>query len=395
MHKAIHDQKITMTCPACSGSAFESLIDFGMVPHSGTFLSGPDRPYQMGKLSFEFCPHCALIRRQWPNENITNYANIGRTTSHCIPDYAAQIVESLKQQSIRAEELIVEVGANDGAFLDLLAQAGYTNRLGIEPSLVCASACSAKGHKVGNVYLDEREAIQMREQYGPAKVVICRHTLEHVPTPLKFLLAMKSLLCEDGNLFLEVPDSRSIICDMRGHELLDDHLHNFTQENLLLLMRRSGFRMDRTLVLSYRGTKNILLWCRPGFAEAGVLASSTDVQACRSFTGRWAALCERIQSDSANWPNPIVCLGASHLQTNFLLFTGLGRYIAFLVDDDPFKIGCYAPIPRPVPIISTDQFLNGNFSGTIIRAAFGYTKWMDKICKYSTAKVVDPLGIGI
>jgi len=373
-----------IACPNCLNSSFEPLIDFGIVPRSGSFLIDPNQSYPSVRLSFEFCPKCALIRRKSFEDDSYDYTHVGRSTGHRLPAYAIQIAEWFRQRGVGIDEFIVEVGANDGTFLDILTQEGFTNLLGVEPSRGCAAICHSKGHRVENVHLDQVEAIRITKQYGIARVIVCRQTLEHVPDPFGLLLAMRSLLCDDGILFIEVPDARGITHDLHGHDLWDEHLHSFTPENLPMLVYRAGFCVDETLVTPDRDTMNIILWCSPGLAEdehpRSSSAFSSDVQICRSFAGRWASLCEQILAELPNWRRPIGCIGASHPQSNFLLFTGIGQHVAFLVDDDPAKAGCHVPIPRPVPVISTDQFLDGKPPGTVIRGAFGYEDWMDRVC---------------
>lgn len=384
-------------CPACMGGSYEILIDLGLLPHSGTFLSGPEEIYSTIHLSFEFCPKCALIRRRFLERDSCNYTHVSRTTSHRLSGYAEEITESLHRRGISSKAFIIEVGANDGAFLDVLAQAGFSKRLGVEPSHTCAEACHSKGHMVEAVHLNQTEALRIRENHGPASAVICRHTLEHVPDPFDFLLALRILLRGDGILFIEVPDARRIIRDMRGYELWDEHIHSFTPDNLVLLLHRAGFQVDEISLAPYRNTINILLWCKSGLSNDGQVCSkavlSSDIQLCRAFASRWTSLCSQFLDEASDWPRPVVCLGASHHQSNLLLFTGIGCYLAFLVDDDPVKAGRFVPIPQSVPVISTKQLLRDFHQGTLIRGAFGYEDWMDRICKTLMRKginVFDP-----
>lgn len=367
-------------CPSCLQNSFELLVDFGVVPCSGTFLSGPKQSYRAVPLCFEFCSKCGLIRRKLFVHEEHDYTCVSRATAHRLPGYGAQIVETLRQKGVDDGDLIVDVGANDGTFLRVLAEAGFPNRLGIEPSRACEALCRYNGQPIENVHLDLVEAGRIRSQYGPARAVTCRHTLEHVSDPFNLLSAMRLLLDDDGILFVEVPDSRGITHHLRGHELWDEHLHGFTPENLQLLVRRAGFRVDSTLATSHRNETVSLLWCTAGSAgdERSPLppVSALDVQLCCRFKGRWASFCEQLLLAQLNWPRPIACLGASHPQSNFLLFTGLGHHVDLLVDDDPAKVGRYVPVPKPVCVVSSDQLLDNQPVGTVVFSAFGYEEWM-------------------
>jgi SAM-dependent methyltransferase len=381
---------MTQICPSCQNNAFAGLIDFGNLPYTGSFLASPEANYPTLGLSFEFCSRCALIRRRISSEESHDYTHVNRNTERQLPHYAPKIVSSLQQWGIGQDDLIVEIGANDGTFLSLVEQAGFTNRLAVEPSLSLADVCKSKGHPVWNAHLDRAEAGKIRQKYGAIPLVFCRHTLEHVPHPQELLLAMRLLLDEGGILFIEVPDTQPILQELKGHELWDEHLHYFTVENLSLLLYRSGFQVEEIQVMPHLSSGNILSWCSKSEAEKENLADfstcTANVELCRSFPERWSLLRQKLHAQLPNWTKPIVAIGAAHSQSNFLLFTELGEHIDILVDDDPVKVGKYVPLPQPVPVISTAQLLSSSPPGTILRTAFGYDTWMNKIC-HSLAKM--------
>jgi len=311
-----------------------------------------------------------------------------RTTSRQMPHYARQIIGSLKDYGVGLDKLLIEIGTNDGALLDVAVNEGYTNILGVEPSLICADICKAKNHLVENVHLNQAEANKILKKYGPASAVICRHTIEHVPNPYDFLSSISALLLDDGLLILETPNSYSIIAELQGHELWDEHSYSFTDNNLAYLIQKLGFTLVNKETGFHQGAKNILLWCRLTNGNYKDIIpyqdNPNDINYCKSFIQRWYVYCEKLLDASRLWPRPIVCIGASHPQMNFLHYTGLSPLIDILVDDDPLKIGRYAPLSQPTQIVSTNQLKSSGslLPGTILRTAFGYSEWMDKICNF-------------
>lgn len=371
-------------CPACRGTSFAGLVDFGTVPRSGTFLSKPGEDFASIHLSFDYCEQCALIRQKSRDENpVHDYTQIPRATARQLPTYAEHIAKSLSSHGLGLQDLIVEVGANDGAFLNLLAGEGFTNLLGVEPSQSCAQLCREKGHKVEESYLDRSLVGSILERHGPVGAVICRHTLEHVPDPVGFVAAMRSLLREGGLLFIEVPNSHTIIHDLFGHELWDEHLHIFSPNNLATFVASAGFAIRRQAVWPQRGTSNILLWATHASASKQRVDAPadyvSDVHACSEFQVRWGAMSERVSDRLHHLNAPVVAIGASHPQSNYLLFTKLGEKVSALVDDDPAKQGLFVPIPQPVSIISTAQFSQYPPPGVVMQTAFGYDQWMDRL----------------
>jgi SAM-dependent methyltransferase len=371
-------------CPACSSERFEPLIDFGTLPKSGVYLHASDAPFPTIHLAHEFCTSCGLIRQKNIESAPHDYTHVPRATTRQFPKYIDAIIASLKSHGVSGSDLVIEVGSNDGGFLDRLASAGFSNLLGIEPSIACAGLSLAKGHKVITSHWDAETAAAVLQQHSPARAVICRHTLEHVPRPLEFLQAIRSILAPDGIAFIEVPDARPITHDLRGHELWDEHLHIFTPANLQLIMRRAGFSIVRCNAWPERSDINLLLW---GKADAGLsqksppdsaAAPASEIQLCREFEARWKAFSSRLQAASVSWPRPVYMLGASHPQTNFIHFTGLENSIDAFIDDNPAKANLLIPLAHPVPIFPASKLLNSPAPGTILRGAFGYEDWMDR-----------------
>lgn len=378
-------------CPACSGFAFDDLVDFGTIPKSGIYLKSPTEDFPRIHHAFEFCAVCGLIRQKNIETASHDYTLVPRATTRQFPKYIDAIIASLPSHGVSNSDLIIEIGSNDGGFLARLAAGGFSRILGIEPSIQCAELSLAQGHQVIVKHWDEATAATVLNSHGPARAVVCRHTLEHVPRPLEFLEAIRSILAPRGIAFIEVPDARPITHDLRGHELWDEHFHIFTPANLALIMRRAGFDILRCNAWPERSDVNLLLWAKPAPApfvnppRDSELQSPSEVALCREFEKRWKYFSSLLQASSANWPRPVYMLGASHPQTNFVHFTGIENSVDAFIDDNPAKSNLLIPLPKPVPIFPTAKLLENPISGTILRGAFGYDDWMDRVISHLIA----------
>jgi 2-polyprenyl-3-methyl-5-hydroxy-6-metoxy-1,4-benzoquinol methylase len=376
-----------IVCPVCDKKISETLIDFGEIPRSGVFLSSLESEFDTFSHSLKFCSECALICRHLEETLTPDYQKVDRSTEGQTPLYVKEILSNLQQMpgASNPHGLIIDVGGNDGSFLDLIAEIGFHNRLNIEPSIRLSKRCRSMGHKVENTHLTQNEASRIRQKYGAATTVFCRHVLEHVPNPAGFLASIHDLLLDDGILFIETPDSSGILHGFLGHELWDEHLYHYTTENLRRLLIQSGFEILQNAVKPHRGGTNILYWVQKKNRKKKSLFSPSqmrsDVKACIGFAKQWGTLSKEVCEKVSQAPKPIICLGASHPQTNYLLFTDIGKQIDFMVDDDPIKVGRYVSIPQLVKIISTNQLFEKDLPGMIIKTAFGCDGWMDRICQ--------------
>ena len=64
-----------------------------------------------------------------------------------------------------------------------------------------------------------------------------------------------------------------------------------------------------------------------------------------------------------------------------------------MIDDDPVKAGHYAPLAVAVPIRTTAEVLSDVREGTLLRTAFPYPAWQDRLEAGLTprgVRVIDP-----
>ena len=370
----------TCMCPACGGNVFHSFIDFGVQPRSGTFLRRVDDAPPLTGLKFEYCTHCGFLRQTPSRAQSVDYTHVSRPTTQQLPAYAADILARLHARVPDPKNnLVVEVGANDGNFLNLLRGNGFANRLGIEPSRELARICGEAGHPVDNTHLDANGAQHIVKKFGLACSVLCRHTLEHVPDPMELLQSMRRLLRTDGHLYIEVPDVAPIVDWLFAHELWDEHLSYFSPGNLRHLVSRAGFKVTEMRTVAHRGSQNLMLWAQACAAKvadedgSGVQPLSAS---WASFDSRWNTYRNELQRQAVTWREPVIAMGASHPQSNFLLFSGLGDKIDVLLDDDLNKSDRCVPLPNPIPVMTTAHaLLSDMHDGTLLQTAFGYPGW--------------------
>lgn len=146
---------------------------------------------------------------------------------------------------------LLDVGCGSGTFLKLAREAGFRVK-GLEASPEAGKA--AEKILPGRVVVgDEKELIRSGATFH---VLTLFHVLEHLARPLDYLRRIRRLLAGGGGLVIQVPNSHSVQAALLGSRWygLDcpRHIHNFTAEALLELLRRAGFRVRRVRHFSLR-----------------------------------------------------------------------------------------------------------------------------------------------
>ncbi len=349
-----------------------------------------------GNLHFDACLNCGLLRRR-DFSRPPDYTDRPRSTEKQLPTYRDNLLASIAGLAGH-DDLIADIGSNDGTFLRLLRDQGYSNTFGVEPALALAEMSRKTGLRVQSGYFGPDIVHHLASNFGDVRLAVCRHTLEHVPFPGQFVAAIRDLLVKaHGAALIEVPDSEVIADWFNFVELWDEHLHYFTGPTLELLLKRHGLTVDCKKTFRHLDTRNLLVQVSVADGVVPVKQPVSDpagVTKWREFSVKFRQFADQFRKEIAKLPRPIYLIGASHPQCNFVNYLGIGDYVDFMIDDDSGKSGKYPPISGPgAHIMTTEQYLGCPDGGTVILTGFGYPGWTNKIVERAKGKamtIVDP-----
>jgi SAM-dependent methyltransferase len=151
-----------------------------------------------------------------------------------IPDSAVAWVARLRAEKlspfIRSSDVVLEYGVGLGwnlAALQCRRKIGFDVGDFLEPSI----------RALGIEYMSDTKSMAD----GTMDVVVCHHTLEHVPYPPGVLAEIRRLLAPSGKLLLFVP----LEWEAKYHHFIPDepnhHLYSWNTQTLGNLVRESGF----------------------------------------------------------------------------------------------------------------------------------------------------------
>ena len=390
-------ERVSNPCSCCQGTSFERVFDFGDVPLSGVFRDTANAKLPGLRLAFQLCATCGLLRQDSARPP-RDYSVVARPTARQFPRYGDELIAELGFRGVGGDDLVLEIGCNDGSFLERLRAAGFRRTLGIEPAQGLAGEARGRGFGVVGAYFADTVVRELLAEHGPVRAVVCRHTLEHVPDPLTFMRDIGACLDAAGGLALiEVPDGAVIPDEMNVQELWDEHLHYFAPGNLARLINVAGLQVQDLRIRPHLDTRNLVAWC--GTASNGALAlplvdAQQYVQSWRQVEAVWTEYRGRLAAHLRVAPRPVYLIGASHPQCNFANYAGLAPFVDYFIDDDPDKVGRFPPVAGGrATVLSTAAFEASAHAGTVVQTGFGYSQWTARICGHAAAAgmhVVDP-----
>ena len=150
---------IRSTCRLCESSNLELVIPLGDSPVSEKYLSKENLSEKQDKVPLDlyFCLECTHVQLLaivdpdflWSDFTFKTSNNLALVTH--FKDIAKRI---LSINSINENDLIIDVGSNDGTLLQSFKELGYTNVLGVDPADEIANEATQNGILTLNTFMN-------------------------------------------------------------------------------------------------------------------------------------------------------------------------------------------------------------------------------------------------
>jgi C-methyltransferase C-terminal domain/Putative zinc binding domain/Methyltransferase domain len=274
------------TCRVCEGTDLELILQLGPTPLANAFLESPaqfadERWYPLDVFLCGRCRLMQLLDVVDPEALYRHYLYVTGTSTTMAAhnqEYARTLTELLQ---LGADDLVVEVAANDGSLLRCFAAHGV-RMVGIDPARNLAMDARASHIETIEEFFSAALARELRAEYGPAKLVTANNVLAHVDDARDFLLGCRELVADDGLITVEVPHVGALLERVEFDTIYHEHLSYFSIGALLRLAESAGLTMVRVDRLPIHGGSLRLYLSRQ---HAGQDASVHALQAWEAHAG--------------------------------------------------------------------------------------------------------------
>lgn len=332
-----------MTCRLCSADAVEIHFDFGDQPIVHHLIDSPDQAYAKHPFKVGYCNVCGLLQMVdhiKPEDLYQNYFTVSAWKPQPHAPRLIQLMESVF--GIESNSRILEIGCNDGTFMELLAKHNFKNVIGFEPTSDAFALASERGLDVVNEFFDPNTAPALIGKEQP-NLIVSRQVIEHIPDLHAFLNGVEEALQPGGGLVLEMPD-HSMNYETLDYTFWEEHVNYFTINTMRSLLSLHGFEIVHHESTLFSG-KAFFIFARKinGEAPKSVSINPDHEQALR-YRDKFPVLREsmvKFLEDKA--PKKVSLYGGGARSCNFVNLLGLGEHIDNIVDDQPEKQNLIVP----------------------------------------------------
>ena len=346
-------------CRAFSSRNLRVVWDLEKSPYGDLFQQVKSQATALAyhEMTLTLCGNCSLVQIVQETDIEQQYDQYlyNSTTTNGLGKFYTQTVSRLISDfSLKTDDLIIDIGSNDGTFLINFKNKGF-QVLGIEPAEMSCRIAQERGVNTLHSYFDSNSVTEILTNHKLPKLISINYTLANIPDVHAFLKLVYEIM--DDNSVLSIitgyhPDQFPInMFDYIGH----DHLSYFTIESIEFLCNSLNLRvLDVSRVEHKGGSVQILISKNTSTRE--VQPSVSQMLQREKWLGTrsedfYSALRFRIENSISQVAqilesedfNSLNGVGASISTTYLSNQFGIAQKLSGLYDDDRNKIGRFAP----------------------------------------------------
>lgn len=229
-------------CQVCNSKSIKKVMDFGYQPLADDLVK---LNQNISKLFFYplqvyLCTKCTLLQTGY----IVGDEILYPKNYHYTPGISKSVVENFKNLSfnisknynLNKNDLIVDVGCNDGSLLNEFKTLGFKKLLGVEPTDTVNKAKKKKINVI-NDFFNFNSSKKALNQFGKAKIIITTNVFAHTDKLGDFLKGINNLIDKDGVFIVENHYLLDVINKNQFDTFYHEHLRTYSLKSLIKLMK--------------------------------------------------------------------------------------------------------------------------------------------------------------
>ena len=214
-------------CRVCNVEIKE-LMSFGKMPIANAFVINKNDDQYLFNLKIGFCEKCFTFqvleipeaKKMFNN----NYAYLA-STSQVMKNHWKELGDKLiKEKKLEKSSFVVEVGSNDGIFLENISKREIPH-LGIDASKNVCDIAEKKGVKTLNGFFGVSIADESVSKHGKADIILSTNTMHHIEDINNVAEGMSKLIKDNGIIVTEDPSLLEMIKKNSYDQIYAEHMY--------------------------------------------------------------------------------------------------------------------------------------------------------------------------
>jgi hypothetical protein len=234
-------------CQICGNECLETVLSLGYMPPVNQMVPVGLAPHQSlwFPTTLLYCNKCELVQLGlavdpaiiFPPE----YPYTSGTTKLLRDNFAELYVESSKLLALRNEDLIIDIGSNDGTLLSNFQKGGH-RILGIEPTNV-SNIANERGIPTLQRFFSREVGQEVKARHGTARLVIAANCFAHIEDVHAIVDGVLEMLGADGVFVSESHYLIGLLDRLQYDTIYHEHLRYYSLGSLKYLLNMCGLEV--------------------------------------------------------------------------------------------------------------------------------------------------------
>ena len=354
------NSKEKFICKACRKNSYRVLSILKPTPLEDCFTS---KINNLDKITLDpfCCTNCGLISLKTqvdPSSSYSEYLYTSSTTVGLKEHFSLRAASLIDLYKLNKDELIIDLGCNDGSFLKSFKDLGFENLLGVEPAPNPFSIARKLGINIDQEFFN-KEWVDKNINLYP-RLITANYMFANIPDPLSFMKECSRMMSSESIFSIETGyhylQFEKNMVDYIYHE----HFYYFTIKSLQIMAAKSDLKIVSIRQNNHKGGSievdfmkhDTNLYKKTSLLLNHFLKNEEKIL-CDLFSyylkidERISEALKKIKSILITFHNKgaeIIVFGASHSTTTLLhLIKSEDYIIRNIIDDNSVKHGKYSP----------------------------------------------------
>jgi len=364
-----------MKCKITS-SEMSPFMSFGKMPIANGFLQKENFKNEFFfDLEVGFSEKICLFQlkdhptpEQMFNENYPFFTGSSQSMKAHFKEYA----DFIKKNFIKNNSKIIEIGSNDGTFLNNFKDSNI-EYIGFEPSSNVAKIANLNGINTLNQFFGLESLDLIKKFHHQTNVIFAANVICHIPKLVELIKTVDQLLSKDGVFIFEEPYLGSMFEKTSYDQIYDEHIFVFSATSVKKIFNMYDFELTDLVKQETHGGSMRYIISRKNARDINknvkvILDNEKfnnldNIESCNVFKKNCEASKLKLNNTLKNFISDgkkIVGYAATSKSTTILNYCGIdSNIIEYICDTTKEKIGKYSP-GMHIPIVSIDHFRNDN-----------------------------------
>ena len=227
-------------CQVCGSEKLDDVLSLGYMPPVNQMVPIGEVPRQQPWFPTHLlhCRQCDLVQLGLAVDPVIifppEYPYTSGTTKVLRDNFADLQRESAAMLGLGSDDLVVDIGSNDGTLLSNFKNAGH-RVLGIEPTDV-GDIANSRGIPTVKHYFSAEAARAVKAEHGPARVVTAANCFAHMEDVHAIVDGIVELLGDDGVFISESHYLIGLLDTLQYDTVYHEHLRYYSLTSLKYLL---------------------------------------------------------------------------------------------------------------------------------------------------------------